>query len=137
MKCKEKILKVNTNTVYEYMNEGKLPYLILGSRKVRGRDLEAFINRFPEGGEETTQAAETDKKMKAVSLLQEELEHRTRIEKKAEQLICQGRYEEAVKLLNELNTVADMESLSKRDIRPVIHNGAVKEWELKGEHGQA
>ena len=38
------ILLVNVATVYELMNKGQLPYLILGkgngSRKVRGSDLE-------------------------------------------------------------------------------------------------
>ncbi|MCI8483468.1 MAG: helix-turn-helix domain-containing protein [Lachnospiraceae bacterium] len=48
-----KVLKVNPNAVYEYMNTGKLPYLNMGSRKVRGRDLERFINKFPEGGGES------------------------------------------------------------------------------------
>ncbi len=43
-----KLLKVNPNTVYKYMNEGMLPYLNLGNRKVRGKDLEEFINKFPE-----------------------------------------------------------------------------------------
>lgn len=28
-----KLLKVNPNTVYKYMNEGMLPYLNLGGRK--------------------------------------------------------------------------------------------------------
>ena len=41
------ILLVNVSTVYELMNKGQLPYLILGkgngSRKVRGSDLEKFI----------------------------------------------------------------------------------------------
>ena len=41
------ILLVNVATVYEMMNTGQLPYLILGkgngSRKVRGSDLERFI----------------------------------------------------------------------------------------------
>lgn len=41
------ILLVNVATVYELMNKGQLPYLILGkgngSRKVRGSDLEKFI----------------------------------------------------------------------------------------------
>ena len=41
------ILLVNVATVYELMNKGQLPYLILGkgngSRKVRGSDLERFI----------------------------------------------------------------------------------------------
>ena len=41
------ILLISVATVYELMNQGKLPYLILGkgngSRKVRGSDLERFI----------------------------------------------------------------------------------------------
>jgi len=41
------ILLINVSTVYELMNTGQLPYLILGkgngSRKVRGSDLERFI----------------------------------------------------------------------------------------------
>ena len=45
-----KILMVNINSVYELMNAGKLPYLNLGSRKVRGSDLEHFINSYPVGG---------------------------------------------------------------------------------------
>lgn len=42
-----KILQVNVNTVYDLTNQGKLPYLLLGARKVRGSDLENFINSFP------------------------------------------------------------------------------------------
>lgn len=46
------ILQVNRNTVYNLMNKGELPYLVLGSRKVKGVDLERFINTYPtEGGE--------------------------------------------------------------------------------------
>ena len=45
------ILLVNVATVYELMNKGQLPYLILGkgngtgigSKKIRGSDLEKFI----------------------------------------------------------------------------------------------
>ena len=41
------ILLINVSTVYELMNTGQLPYLILGkgngSRKIRGSDLERFI----------------------------------------------------------------------------------------------
>lgn len=41
------ILLVSVATVYEMMNKGQLPYLILGkgngSRKIRGTDLEKFI----------------------------------------------------------------------------------------------
>nr|DAZ30068.1 MAG TPA: helix-turn-helix domain protein [Caudoviricetes sp.] len=54
------ILLVNVATVYELMNKGQLPYLILGkgngSRKVRGSDLEKFIEgqkpAEPQGGTE-------------------------------------------------------------------------------------
>lgn len=42
-----KILKVNANEVYNLINTGKLPCIILGSKKVRGKDLEMFINTFP------------------------------------------------------------------------------------------
>ena len=41
------ILLINVSTVYELMNAGQLPYLILGkgngTRKIRGSDLERFI----------------------------------------------------------------------------------------------
>ena len=41
------ILLINVSTVYELMNPGQLPYLILGkgngTRKIRGSDLERFI----------------------------------------------------------------------------------------------
>ena len=42
------ILLVNVGTVYDLMNTGQLPYLILGngSRKVRGSDLERFIEKM-------------------------------------------------------------------------------------------
>ena len=54
------ILLVNVATVYELMNKGQLPYLILGkgngSRKIRGSDLEKFIESQkpaePQGGTE-------------------------------------------------------------------------------------
>lgn len=50
------VLLVNTNSVYELMNSGKLPYLVLGKRKIRGTDLERFIESYPaakagEGGQ--------------------------------------------------------------------------------------
>lgn len=38
-----KVLLVNAETVYNLINSGELPYLILGSRKIRGSDLEKFI----------------------------------------------------------------------------------------------
>ena len=41
------ILLINVSTVYELMNTGQLPYLILGkgngTRKIRGSDLDRFI----------------------------------------------------------------------------------------------
>lgn len=47
------ILLVNANAVYNLMNTGQLPYLILGSgagsRKIRGSDLEKFIESHPIG----------------------------------------------------------------------------------------
>ncbi|MCU6762269.1 DNA binding domain%2C excisionase family [uncultured Roseburia sp.] len=42
-----KVLQVNPGTVYNLMNQGKLPYLLLGSRKIRGTDLERFIETYP------------------------------------------------------------------------------------------
>ncbi|MDD3222316.1 MAG: DNA-binding protein [Clostridia bacterium] len=44
-----KVLLVNPSTVYQYINEGKLLYVPLGSKKIRGIDLEKFINSYPEG----------------------------------------------------------------------------------------
>lgn len=41
------ILLTNVSAVYELMNTGKLPYLNLGQRKVRGSDLERFIEKYP------------------------------------------------------------------------------------------
>lgn len=29
------------------MNSGELPYLVLGSKKIRGSDLERFIEKYP------------------------------------------------------------------------------------------
>jgi excisionase family DNA binding protein len=42
-----KVLKVNTDAVYELINTGKLPCLQLGLKKVRGTDLERFIEHCP------------------------------------------------------------------------------------------
>ena len=42
-----KILLTNTGKVYELMNTGKLPYLELGQKKIRGSDLERFIEKYP------------------------------------------------------------------------------------------
>lgn len=47
------LLQVNRNTVYNLMNKGQLPYLVLGSRKVKGVDLERFINTYPTEGSES------------------------------------------------------------------------------------
>jgi excisionase family DNA binding protein len=38
-----KILMVNRNYVYGLINEGKLPAIKLGAKKVRGTDLEKFL----------------------------------------------------------------------------------------------
>lgn len=42
-----KILQISINTVYQLMNSGELPYLVLGSKKIRGSDLEQFIEKYP------------------------------------------------------------------------------------------
>ena len=42
-----KLLQVSINTVYQLMNSGALPYLVLGSKKIKGSDLERFIARYP------------------------------------------------------------------------------------------
>ena len=52
-----RVLQVSINTVYSMMNAGKLPYLLIGSKKVRGSDLERFIETYPI---ETTQDQESD-----------------------------------------------------------------------------
>ena len=33
--------------VYELINTGQLPYLLLGQKKIRGSDLEQFIEKYP------------------------------------------------------------------------------------------
>ena len=40
------ILKVNTNYIYELFRNGKLPYLKIGNKKIRGSDLERFIQNY-------------------------------------------------------------------------------------------
>ena len=42
-----KLLQVSINTVYQLMNSGALPYLVLGSKKIKGSDLERFIEKYP------------------------------------------------------------------------------------------
>lgn len=41
------VLRTSTNEVYALMNSGELPYFILRSRKIRGIDLENYINTRP------------------------------------------------------------------------------------------
>lgn len=41
------VLRVNTSKVYELINTGQLPYLLLGQKKIRGLDLERFIEKYP------------------------------------------------------------------------------------------
>lgn len=41
------ILKVNPSKVYELINSKRLPYLLLGQKKIRGSDLERFIMNYP------------------------------------------------------------------------------------------
>lgn len=52
-----RVLQVSINTVYSLMNTGKLPYLLIGSKKIRGSDLERFIETYPI---ETAQDQESD-----------------------------------------------------------------------------
>lgn len=42
-----KILRTNPSAVYELINRNKLPALRLGMIKIRGSDLEKFIETFP------------------------------------------------------------------------------------------
>lgn len=39
-----KILKISVGNMYEIINKKEIPCLVIGSKKVRGRDLEAYIN---------------------------------------------------------------------------------------------
>ena len=41
------VLKSNQNFVYDLVNSGQLPALRLGTIKIRGKDLENFINTYP------------------------------------------------------------------------------------------
>lgn len=47
MKETAKLLQVSVNTVYGLLNSGEIPYLSLGAKKIRGSDLEAFIQSYP------------------------------------------------------------------------------------------
>lgn len=42
-----KVLKVNPGKVYELINTKKLPSLLLGQKKIKGSDLERFIESYP------------------------------------------------------------------------------------------
>ena len=42
-----KILKTSVDAVYTLTRNGQLPSLTLGSKKVRGTDLEKFIEKYP------------------------------------------------------------------------------------------
>ncbi len=65
-----KILKINMGSVYTEMNEGRLPYILLGSKKVRGTDLERYINSYPtEEVNEKNQAGKKDKKSEKISTI--------------------------------------------------------------------
>lgn len=48
-----KVLKMNVSSVYDLINQNQLPGLKLGSMKIRGSDLERFIEKYPsiEGGQ--------------------------------------------------------------------------------------
>ena len=42
------LLSTSRNTVGELLRKGKIPYLLLnGARKIRGSDLERFIETYP------------------------------------------------------------------------------------------
>ena len=59
------------------------------------------------------------------------------IREKAEDLIQRGCYREAFKVLNRLSAIEDMNHLSEKGIRPVLHNGKVSGWEVGALNGQA
>lgn len=44
-----KLLKVNTDSVYDLIKKRQLPALRLGAMKIRGSDLERFIEKYPAG----------------------------------------------------------------------------------------
>lgn len=53
-----RVLMINADDVRKYIKAGKLPALLLGSTKIRGVDLERFINNYP------TENASTQQKRK-------------------------------------------------------------------------
>lgn len=50
-----KVLKVNTDSVYDLIRKKRLPALRLGAMKIRGSDLERFVEQYP-----IADAGETD-----------------------------------------------------------------------------
>lgn len=42
-----KVLKVNTDSVYDLIKKKQLPALRPGAMKIRGSDLERFIEKYP------------------------------------------------------------------------------------------
>lgn len=50
-----KLLKVNTDSVYDLIKKRQLPALRLGATKIRGSDLERFVEQYP-----IADASETD-----------------------------------------------------------------------------
>lgn len=42
-----RVLMINADDVRKYIKAGKLPALLLGSTKIRGSDLERFIEGYP------------------------------------------------------------------------------------------
>lgn len=44
-----KVLKVNTDSVYDLIKKRQLPALRLGAMKIRGSNLERFIEKYPAG----------------------------------------------------------------------------------------
>ena len=42
-----RVRQVSFNTVNSLMNAGKLPYLLIGTKKDRGSDLERLIENYP------------------------------------------------------------------------------------------
>lgn len=55
-----KVLRVSKNTVYDLMRDGKLEYMQMKSKKVKGKELERFIDTYPPGptGEAWNQESE-------------------------------------------------------------------------------
>lgn len=55
-----KVLKCNADLVYRFIKSGTLPSLRLGRIKIRGIDLERFINSFPVELPDTTDNEERE-----------------------------------------------------------------------------